>query len=55
MTLIDYIAQMGGLLGFGLGFSLVSGVELVYWFTVRLWRNRGQGKRKGKKLKQTSQ
>ena len=30
---------MGGLLGLCIGFSLVSGLELLYWCTVRLGRN----------------
>ena len=39
MTLIQYISQMGGLLGLCIGFSLISGVEIIYWFTIRLFRN----------------
>jgi hypothetical protein len=39
MTLIQYISQMGGLLGLCTGFSFISGVEMIYWFTVRLGRN----------------
>ena len=39
MTLIDYISQIGGLLGLGIGFSLVSGVEIIYWLTIRLGAN----------------
>ena len=27
---------MGGLLGFCTGFSLLSAVELIYWFTIRI-------------------
>lgn len=27
---------MGGLLGFGLGFSIISGVELLYFFCCRM-------------------
>ena len=36
MTSIDFISQIGGLLGLFLGFSLISGIEIVYWFTLRL-------------------
>jgi amiloride-sensitive sodium channel len=36
MTSIDFISQMGGLLGLFLGFSLISGIEIMYWFTLRL-------------------
>ena len=39
MTLIQYISQMGGLLGLCIGFSLISGVEIIYWLTIRLIRN----------------
>ena len=39
MTVIDFISQVGGLLGLCMGFSLVSFVELVYWFTIRMARN----------------
>ena len=56
MTLIDYIAQLGGFMGFGVGFSLISGVELIYWFTLRLWRNLNEqekkNSRKGRKMSQ---
>merc|ERR1719192_1323804 len=36
MTWIGFISQMGGLLGLFLGFSLISGIELLYWFSMRL-------------------
>ena len=39
MTEIDFISQMGGLLGLGLGCSFISIVELLYWITLRLFRN----------------
>lgn len=39
MTMIDYISQIGGLLGLGIGFSLISGVEMIYWITLRLVGN----------------
>ena len=56
MTFIDYLAQLGGFMGFGVGFSLISGVELIYWFTVRLWRNatdeEKKNSRKGRKMNQ---
>ena len=35
MTMIDYISQIGGLLGLGIGFSLISAVEILYWITLR--------------------
>lgn len=39
MTWINYLAQIGGLLGLALGISIISGVELIYWITIRLIRN----------------
>ena len=39
MTWIGFFSQMGGLLGLCLGFSLLSGVELLYWFIIVLFRN----------------
>ena len=39
MMLIQYISQIGGLLGLCLGFSFISGVEIIYWMTIRLLRN----------------
>ena len=39
MTVTDYISQMGGLLGLGLGFSFVSAIEIFYWITITLLRN----------------
>ena len=39
MTVINYISQVGGLMGLCLGFSLLSAVELIYWFTYRLGQN----------------
>ena len=38
MTWLGYLSQVGGLLGFFLGFSIMSVVELLYWFLVRLGR-----------------
>ena len=39
MTLVGYISQMGGLLGLCMGFSFISAVEILYWFTIRMARN----------------
>lgn len=36
MTWVDFVGQIGGLLGLCIGFSLISGVEIFYWFTLRL-------------------
>ena len=39
MTIVGYISQMGGLLGLCMGFSFISAVEILYWFTIRMARN----------------
>lgn len=52
MTMVDYVSQMGGLLGLGIGFSFISGVEIIYWLTFRLGRNIAESdNKKGKKAK----
>ena len=35
MTFTNFVSQVGGVLGLFLGFSLVSLVELLYWFLYR--------------------
>ena len=39
MTWIDYLSQIGGLLGLAMGISIISGIEIIYWITIRLIRN----------------
>jgi uncharacterized membrane protein len=36
LGLLDFLAYCGGFLGLFLGFSVLSAVELVYFFTVRM-------------------
>ena len=36
VTIVGFISQVGGVLGLFLGFSLVSIVELIYWFLFRI-------------------
>lgn len=38
-TLTDFMGMSGGLLGLFLGFSMLSIVEFIYFFTLRLLRN----------------
>ena len=45
MTGSDYLSQVGGMLGLGLGFSLMSAAEIIYWLTVRLCQNLASMKR----------
>ena len=42
MTWVGYLSQVGGLLGFCIGFCLVSAVELLYWFIVKMARTFGK-------------
>ena len=46
MTEIDFISQMGGLLGLGIGCSFISIIELLYWMTIRFGRNASESKKK---------
>ena len=34
---IEFMSQVGGLLGLCVGFSLCSGIEIIYWFLCRFW------------------
>ena len=42
LTLTDFVASLGGIFGLYLGFSIVSFVEIVYWFTFMLAINMRQ-------------
>ena len=44
MTEIDFISALGGVFGLFLGFSLISFVEIIYWFCVVLTRRLIWGK-----------
>ncbi|XP_055846251.1 pickpocket protein 28-like [Episyrphus balteatus] len=46
----DFIASCGGLLGLFMGISILSLVEFVYFFTIRLWRKLRQTRRKQRRL-----
>ena len=39
LTLVGMISQIGGLLGVAMGVSFISMVEIVYWMTIRFFRN----------------
>ncbi|TRY76922.1 hypothetical protein TCAL_10149, partial [Tigriopus californicus] len=34
MTWAQYVSSVGGLLGLFIGFSVISGIEILYWFTI---------------------
>lgn len=39
MTGFDFLSQVGGAVGLAMGISIVSVVEIIYWFTIRLVRS----------------
>ena len=39
MSNLDFLSQIGGSLGLSMGVSIVSIIELIYWFTFRFFRN----------------
>ena len=47
---IDFVSQLGGLFGLCLGFSLISFIEIFYWFSMRLFRNCTQRSRTDSEL-----
>ena len=51
-TWFNFVAQAGGMFGFGFGFSLISAAEIVYWVTVRFLQNvwASKGKRGTQKI-----
>ena len=36
LTGFDFLSQVGGAVGIAMGISIVSVVEIIYWFTIRL-------------------
>ena len=39
MSTLDFLSQIGGSLGLFMGISIISIIELIYWFTFRLFLN----------------
>ena len=39
MTEFEFLSNVGGLCGLCLGFSLISGVEILYWIIIKIVRN----------------
>ena len=46
MTPVEFVSNVGGLLGLFIGFSLISGVEVLYWLTIGYAENKYFGERK---------
>ena len=38
-TYTDFFSNVGGILGLCMGISCISGIELIYWFAVRMFSN----------------
>ena len=38
MTWFDFISSIGGVCGLCLGISFVSVIEIIYWFSIRLFK-----------------
>ena len=38
MSSFDFLSQIGGSIGLAMGISIISLVEFIYWFTIRLFR-----------------
>ena len=39
LTIIDFISNVGGLIGLCMGISFVSAMELLYWLTIKMAKN----------------
>ena len=39
LQLIQFMAQVGGLMGLCTGFSLISGIEILYWLLFKFVKN----------------
>ena len=39
MSNLDFLSQIGGSLGLSMGVSIISIIEIIYWFTFRFFRN----------------
>ena len=48
MTPVEFVSNVGGLLGLFIGFSLISGVEVLYWLTIGYAENKFFSDKNGK-------
>ena len=53
MTKIEFVSNVGGLLGLFIGFSLISGIEIIYWLTIGYAEN-SYARRKQAKISMVS-
>ncbi|KAM7360671.1 pickpocket 15 [Cochliomyia hominivorax] len=54
-TRLDVVVTIGGILGLFLGASILSGIEFLYYFTLRLWNNYRMEKRQKRQQQQQQQ
>ena len=40
LTFIEFFSNVGGLLGLFIGFSVISGIEIIYWLTIGYAENK---------------
>ena len=45
-----FSAACGGIIGLFMGFSLLSGAELIYFFTLRMWVDHSRAQKKKRKV-----
>ena len=50
MTVFDFVASLGGILGLLMGVSFISVIEIAYWFSVKLAEAAFKDKESGKGL-----
>ena len=48
LTYIEFFSNVGGLLGLFIGFSVISGIEILYWLTIGIVENCIDKKRSNK-------
>ena len=36
MSIVDFLSQVGGILGLCVGISLISAIEIIYWLSIKL-------------------
>ena len=46
MTEFGFLSQVGGSVGLAMGISMISVIEIIYWFTIRLFNDIRKSKKK---------
>ena len=50
---MNFSAACGGIIGLFMGFSVLSGAELIYFFTLRMWVDHSRAKKNKKRVSGT--